>query len=71
MCPRGDLNPETGEIFPDREIHAIRITTAWAGGPRYLDVRSLFSLLPGWNGLLSAVLALTGCATGAYEPEPA
>ena len=26
MCPRGDLNPETGEISPDRGNHAIRVT---------------------------------------------
>jgi hypothetical protein len=26
MCPRGDLNTETGEISPDRGNHAIRVT---------------------------------------------
>ena len=28
MCPRGDLNPETGEISPDRGNHAIKVTRA-------------------------------------------
>ena len=30
------------------------------------DMRSLFSLLPGWNGRLSAVLALRGCSWGPW-----
>src|SRR5580692_2833579 len=26
LCPRGDLNTETGEISPDRGNHAIKVT---------------------------------------------
>jgi hypothetical protein len=42
---------------PKFEMNCVR-----AGGPRNPDMRSLFSLLSGWNGLLSAALALRGCA---------
>jgi hypothetical protein len=28
MCPRGDLNTNSGEISPDRGNHAIRVTRA-------------------------------------------
>jgi hypothetical protein len=28
VCPRGDLNTETGAISPDRGNHAIRVTRA-------------------------------------------
>jgi hypothetical protein len=37
MCPRGDLNTETGAISPDRGNHAIRVTRAgrtYPGIPR-------------------------------------
>ena len=65
MVSEGDLNTETGEISPDRGNSCQKSNAAWAGGLRYPGMRSLFSLLPGWNGLLSAVLALRGCA---WEP---
>ena len=33
MCPRGDLNTETGAISPDRGNHAIKVTRAGSARP--------------------------------------
>ena len=59
MCPRGDLNPETGEISPDRGNHAMRVTGAGRTHPaiprrvRYLVRELACTLLGGRCGICS------------------
>jgi hypothetical protein len=54
----GGLEPGNRCDLPGSGKSCNKSNTAGAGGPKYPDMRSLFSLLAGWNGWLSAVLAL-------------
>ena len=54
MCPRGDLNTETGEISPDRGNHAITVT---GRGGHTRVFRGVFAI---W----SATWPVRGCAAG-------
>jgi hypothetical protein len=45
LCPRGDLNPETGAIYPDRGNHAIRVTRR---GRAVLSIQTCVRYLVFW-----------------------
>ena len=65
MCPRGDLNTETGEISPDRGNHAIRVTGA---GRRDRVFRGVFAIWPP-SGLHVDVLQGLSSAAGCGAPR--